>query len=176
MISIFRGWCGTLAQDNFAGLGHSTGQISHSRVTTGTHPPVRRHRRLSVLVFVINHCGPDGRVAPISSTRETQFECTAAERRHFGHGEFLPHARAKKLPRAAECLVYSLTPSGVLAENHPKHRGFVGVLRGQKHQMPLHFIKQLPAQIMLFQHGGTACFTLSRARDGFLARWTASLR
>src|SRR5262249_29294973 len=28
--------------------------------------------------------------------------------------------RAKKLSRAAECLVYSLTPSGVLAENHPK--------------------------------------------------------
>ena len=32
----------------------------------------------------------------------------------------------------AECLVYSLTPSGVLAENHPKNRGFVGILRGQK--------------------------------------------
>src|SRR5499427_186133 len=45
---------------------------------------------------------------------------------------FHPHARAKKLPRAAECLVYSLTPSGVLAENHPKNRGFVGILRGQK--------------------------------------------
>src|SRR5215471_13067975 len=43
-----------------------------------------------------------------------------------------PYARAKKLPRAAECLVYSLTPSGVLAENHPKNRGFVGILRGQK--------------------------------------------
>src|SRR5215471_4345388 len=40
--------------------------------------------------------------------------------------------RAKKLPRAAECLVHSLTPSGVLAENHPKNRGFVGILRGQK--------------------------------------------
>src|SRR5215470_4416677 len=26
---------------------------------------------------------------------------------------FLPHARAKKLPRAAECLVYSLTSCGV---------------------------------------------------------------
>src|SRR5215469_9880938 len=46
--------------------------------------------------------------------------------------EFSPHTRAKKLPRAAECLVYSLTPSGVLAENHPKNRGFVGILRGQK--------------------------------------------
>src|SRR5215470_15845572 len=45
---------------------------------------------------------------------------------------FQPHARAKKLPRAAECLVCSLTPSGVLAENHPKNRGFVGILRGQK--------------------------------------------
>src|SRR5215472_13168825 len=45
---------------------------------------------------------------------------------------FHPHARAKKLPRAAECLVYSLTPSGVLAENHPKNRGLVGILRGQK--------------------------------------------
>ena len=32
----------------------------------------------------------------------------------------------------AECLVYSLTPSGVLAENHPKNRGFAGILRGQK--------------------------------------------
>jgi len=31
-----------------------------------------------------------------------------------------PHARAKKLARAAECLVYSLTPSGVLAENTQK--------------------------------------------------------
>src|SRR5215467_3844120 len=46
--------------------------------------------------------------------------------------EFFPHVRAKKLPTAAECLVYSLTPSGVLAENHPKNRGFVGILRGQK--------------------------------------------
>src|SRR5262249_37929876 len=45
---------------------------------------------------------------------------------------FQSHARAKKLPRAAECLVCSLTPSGVLAENHPKNRGFVGILRGQK--------------------------------------------
>ena len=41
-------------------------------------------------------------------------------------------ARAKKLPRAAECLVHSSTPSRVLAENHPKDRGFVGILRGQK--------------------------------------------
>src|SRR5262249_43523124 len=45
---------------------------------------------------------------------------------------FSSHARAKKLPRAAECLVYSLTSSGVLAENYPKNRGFVGILRGQK--------------------------------------------
>src|SRR5215469_12440523 len=45
---------------------------------------------------------------------------------------FLPNARAKKLSRAAECLVYSLTPSGVLAENHPKNRGYSGILRGQK--------------------------------------------
>src|SRR5215472_4619375 len=44
----------------------------------------------------------------------------------------LSFARAKKLARAAECLVYSLTPRGVLAENHPKNRGFVGILRGQK--------------------------------------------
>jgi len=42
---------------------------------------------------------------------------------------FSPHARAKKLARAAECPVYSLTPSGVLAENHPKNRSFVGILR-----------------------------------------------
>src|SRR5262252_5179726 len=42
---------------------------------------------------------------------------------------FQSHARAKKLARAAECLVCSLTPSGVLAENHPKNRGFVGILR-----------------------------------------------
>src|SRR5262249_43084676 len=45
---------------------------------------------------------------------------------------FHPHARAKKLPRAAECLVYSLTPSAVLAENRPTNRGFVGILRGKK--------------------------------------------
>src|SRR5262249_41117390 len=32
----------------------------------------------------------------------------------------LSFARAKKLARAAECLVYSLTPSGFWAENHPK--------------------------------------------------------
>src|SRR5262249_33347918 len=44
----------------------------------------------------------------------------------------LSFARAKKLARAAECLVYSLTPSGFWAENHPKNRGFVGILRGQK--------------------------------------------
>ena len=44
----------------------------------------------------------------------------------------LSFARAKKLARAAECLVYSLTPSGFWTENHPKNRGFVGILRGQK--------------------------------------------
>ena len=44
----------------------------------------------------------------------------------------LSFARAKKLPRAAECLVYSLTPSGVLDGKPPKNRGFVGILRGQK--------------------------------------------
>src|SRR5215469_11249425 len=44
----------------------------------------------------------------------------------------LSFARAKKLARAAECLVHSLTPSGFWAENHPKNRGFVGILRGQK--------------------------------------------
>ena len=38
-------------------------------------------------------------------------------------GEVVPHTRAKKLPRAAECLVYSLTPGGVLAENLPKKSG-----------------------------------------------------
>src|SRR5215831_12086217 len=43
-----------------------------------------------------------------------------------------PYTRAKKLSRAAESLVYSLTPSGVLVENHPKNRGFGGILRGQK--------------------------------------------
>src|SRR5262249_17494947 len=49
-----------------------------------------------------------------------------------GKVRYTLHARAKKLARAAECLVYSLTPSGVLAENHPKNRGLVGILRGQK--------------------------------------------
>src|SRR5215831_6621767 len=44
----------------------------------------------------------------------------------------LSFARAKKLPRAAECLVCSLTPSGVLGGKPPKNRGFVGILRGQK--------------------------------------------
>src|SRR5262249_17333309 len=61
-------------------------------------------------------------------------ETVAASRPHTRPRDraFLPHARAKKLPRAAECLVYSLTPSGGLAENHPKNRGFVGILPGQK--------------------------------------------
>src|SRR5215472_8889225 len=45
---------------------------------------------------------------------------------------FSPHARAKKLARAAEWLVYSLTPSGFLGGKPPKNRGFVGILRGQK--------------------------------------------
>src|SRR6516162_3277435 len=54
------------------------------------------------------------------------FGCGGAKVRHT------LHARAKKLSRAAESLVYSLTPSGVLAENHPKNRGFGGILRGQK--------------------------------------------
>src|SRR6516164_9530962 len=45
---------------------------------------------------------------------------------------FLPHARAKKLLRAAESLVYSLTPSGVLAENHPKRSGFRRPKEGSK--------------------------------------------
>src|SRR5262249_7094492 len=45
---------------------------------------------------------------------------------------FSPHARAKKLARAAECLVYSLTPSGFLGGKPPKNRGFVAILRGQK--------------------------------------------
>src|SRR5262249_1309855 len=49
-----------------------------------------------------------------------------------GSRPFQPLAPAKKLPRPAECLFYSLRPSGVLAENHPKNRGFVGILRGQK--------------------------------------------
>src|SRR5262252_7452835 len=43
-----------------------------------------------------------------------------------------PYTRAKKLLRAAESLVYSLTPSGVLAENHPKNRVSSAFLRGQK--------------------------------------------
>src|SRR5215470_1872275 len=71
--------------------------------------------------------------APSSSTeparRDTDDSLTSYLRPHRA---FLPHARAKKLPRTAECLVHSLTPSGVLAENHPKNRGFVGILRGQK--------------------------------------------
>jgi hypothetical protein len=37
-----------------------------------------------------------------------------------GKVRYTLHARAKKLSRAAECRVYSLTPSGVLAENHQK--------------------------------------------------------
>ena len=40
--------------------------------------------------------------------------------------------RAKKLPRATECLVYSLTPSGFWRKTTPKNGGFVGILRGQK--------------------------------------------
>jgi len=60
----------------------------------------------------------------------------------FGREADLPGALQPRAPARpegdkiaiqwAECLVYSLTPSGVLAENHPKNRGFVGILRGQK--------------------------------------------
>src|SRR5215472_5251400 len=65
--------------------------------------------------------------------REVLHHANGKHRRCEGHRrDFLPHTRAKKLPRAAEYLVYSLTPSRVLAENHPKNRGFVGILRGQK--------------------------------------------
>src|SRR5215472_8354994 len=70
--------------------------------------------------------GPNARIE-LHETQLRWFDYYQATQR-----EFFPHARAKKLPRAAECLVYSLTPSGVLAENHPKNRGFVGILRGQK--------------------------------------------
>jgi len=55
--------------------------------------------------------------------------CRGGQRPQRPTRAFHPHTRAKKLPRAAECLVYSLTPSGGLAENHPKNRGFVGILR-----------------------------------------------
>src|SRR5215472_969161 len=50
----------------------------------------------------------------------------------FRSVSFSPHAGAKKLARAAECLVYSLTLSGFLGGKPPKNRGFVGILRGQK--------------------------------------------
>src|SRR5262249_37540163 len=43
------------------------------------------------------------------------------DRRHTPMPRVFPsHTRAKKLARAAECLVYSLTPSGVLAETTQK--------------------------------------------------------
>ena len=45
---------------------------------------------------------------------------------------FSPHARAKKLARAAECLIYSLTPSGVLGGKPPKKSGFRRHLAGSK--------------------------------------------
>src|SRR5215471_4952618 len=67
-----------------------------------------------------------------STTRRNARVRCAIYTRKSGRRAFSPHMRAKKLARAAKCLVYSLTPSGVLAENHPKNRGFVGILRGQK--------------------------------------------
>ena len=72
--------------------------------------------------FFMNTLGAEG-LARLAGPLEGNFRLRA----------FSPHARAKKLARAAECLVYSLTPSEVLAENHPKNRGFVGILRGQKY-------------------------------------------
>src|SRR5262249_29012689 len=45
---------------------------------------------------------------------------------------FSPHARAKKFARAAECLVYSLTPSGFLGGKPPKKSGFRRHLAGSK--------------------------------------------
>src|SRR5262247_1098870 len=46
--------------------------------------------------------------------------------------EVLAHSTLMRARRNSREPVYSLTPSGVLAENHPKNRGFVGILRGQK--------------------------------------------
>ena len=40
-----------------------------------------------------------------------------------------PSRACEETRESAECLVYSLTPSGFLG---PKNRGFVGILRGQK--------------------------------------------
>src|SRR5215813_9732381 len=79
---------------------------------------------------------------------------------HKRHAAFLPHARAKKLPRAAESLVYSLTPSGALAENHPKigvsaascgvknaHRGVKNAHRGVKNAQRDVFHGDLPLEV-----------------------------
>ena len=62
-------------------------------------------------------------------SRDGALTCSSVHPRSRPCRAFSPHARAKKLARAAECPVSSLTPSGVLAENHPKNRSFVGILR-----------------------------------------------
>src|SRR5215471_2256200 len=79
-------------------------------------------RRSAVASVLLELCGV---ISTLGSSWKGRCDGLVARR------AFQPHARAKKLPRAAECLVHSLTPSGVLAENHPKNRGF-GILRGQK--------------------------------------------
>src|SRR5215471_10181919 len=103
--------------------------LSSPRKPSAGKASVRRVRikdSTSRSAMLTKSCGP--LVSRVRSSRRAK--CLAAS---FGRARaFQPHARAKKLPRAAECPVYSLTPSGVLAENHPKNRGFVGILRGQK--------------------------------------------
>ena len=57
-----------------------------------------------------------------------KFMCSKVTRARAFH----PHARAKKLSRAAECLVYSLTPSGGFGGKPPQKSGFRRHLAGSK--------------------------------------------
>src|SRR5215831_11126915 len=84
------------------------------------------YRRLWVLLRREGHTVNRKRVYRLYKEERLMVRRRVGRKRTCGFG--MPRfslTRAKKLPRAAECLVYSLTPSGVLAENPPKNWGFV---------------------------------------------------
>jgi len=103
---------------------------------TQAEPSPPRHQKGPTKAFPPHRLSPCLHRCPKNDILRIRQICiwrsTVAEMKMWEISAFHPHARAKKLARAAKRLVYSLTPSGVLAENHPKNRGFVGILRGQE--------------------------------------------